>query len=321
MPARDVDVVFRTEPLTHRCHRIRQRAEHALIGVSTGNSYFTAPRLTALVRWAQRGFAAVDVVCADLHIEDMLVAEGDTPENAARRARKRVRDVRRRIRQAVEAADPDGPAPRSHLLSEFRDSPAYRRLHAEITQALGHDPEFALACHEMVHRYVLGHGDTENGDTTPGDVAAAGQVRAGLDYLCSELPFFVDTPGILGVPSSVSCYHVFTPVLNPLFLRDTGLRAVEPQGFLRVAPQESPGQESPDREESTPADASAPGDRLRPLTGHDAASSVPGSQDDRGSFSDARPCDRPGVARPGEVSEHRKQITRTQGVRKGRVDT
>ncbi|KOG90878.1 tRNA-dependent cyclodipeptide synthase [Streptomyces varsoviensis] len=248
MGAPQPTVTFRTRPFTDRCDRIRRRGDHALIGVSTNNSYFSAERLTALVHWAQEHFRAVDIICADLHIDTVLTAEGGDPESVGRRARRRVTDVRRRIRKAVHAALPDGPRPGAHLLSDFQHNAAYQRLRAEIDKALREDAEFAGACHDMIRRHLIGRGShSAAGSAGDGPVSAAeaDQLQAGLKYLGSELPFFVDTPSILGVPSSVSCYHMFTPVLGPLFRRENGLRAVDNQAFLAVTPDDISTPERP----------------------------------------------------------------------------
>jgi cyclo(L-tyrosyl-L-tyrosyl) synthase len=63
-----------------------------------------------------------------------------------------------------------------------------------------------------------------------------------LDYIAAELPFFVDTPSILGVPSSVSCYHVLMPLTEVLYGRGGGLRAMRNQAYAVVRPEipESP---------------------------------------------------------------------------------
>lgn len=60
------------------------------------------------------------------------------------------------------------------------------------------------------------------------------QLAAGLRYIAAELPFFLDTPALLQVPSSVSCYHVQLPLTPVLFGRDAGLRAAARQGYAVV---------------------------------------------------------------------------------------
>ncbi|MEN2417500.1 tRNA-dependent cyclodipeptide synthase [Streptomyces rimosus] len=239
-------VTFRVRPFTDRCERIQRRGDHALIGVSTNNSYFSAERLTALVHWAQGKFRAVDIIVADLHIDTVLSAEGAAPESVGRRARRRVTDVRRRIRKAVDAASPDGPRPGSHLLSDFQHNAVYQRLRADVDKALREDREFANACHDMIRLHLLSRPQAADGNgfggvgDEPEDPTEHTRIQAGLQYLGGELPFFLDTPSILGVPSSVSCYHLFTPILGPLYLRKNGLRAAVNQAFLAVTPVDAP---------------------------------------------------------------------------------
>ncbi len=228
---------FRAQPLTERCRRIWQRGDHALIGVSTGNSYFSTERLTELVCWAQHHFRAVDVICADTHIDTMLIAEGCDPEEAARRARRRVVNVRRRIRHALRCSSHEHGATSAHMLSEFQQSSAYRHVRAQVEDALHNHPPFARACRNMV-RSFLPEDTEEEGDREPGP-----RMRAGLAYVANELPFVIDTPRILGVPSSLSCYHVLPPAVEELFQRPGGLTPAARQGFAVVTPPPRPSAE------------------------------------------------------------------------------
>ncbi len=115
-------------------------------------------------------------------------------------------------------------------LSEFADSPEYRELHREVLHAMATDLEFQQACEQMVRQVVVGRSDGE-----PGMNPA--QRQAGLDYIAAELPFFLDTPGIVGVPTSVSCYHKLLPLTDVLYTRRGGLRAAGGQGYAVVRPQ------------------------------------------------------------------------------------
>ncbi|MGW2511529.1 tRNA-dependent cyclodipeptide synthase [Streptomyces scopuliridis] len=65
------------------------------------------------------------------------------------------------------------------------------------------------------------------------------QVRAVQDYVDAELPFFVDSPSILGVASSVHCYHSVMALGRLLFSdRAVGLRPADNQGYAVVACQD-----------------------------------------------------------------------------------
>ncbi|WP_371478441.1 tRNA-dependent cyclodipeptide synthase [Kitasatospora sp. NBC_00315] len=219
--------MFVAEPYSARCRQNWQRGDHLLIGVSPGNSYFSHRRIAALVDWASESFAAVDIVHADLHVEAQYEAFGLPPANALRRAAKEVKATARRVRRGVEESG--HPDVRVHALSDFVSGAAYRRLHGAVLEALRTDRELREAAEGMARSFLaarLGEG------LAPG----AGQLAAGLRYIAAELPFFLDTPALLGVPSSVSCYHVQLPLTPVLFGRETGLRAVPEQGYAVVRP-------------------------------------------------------------------------------------
>ncbi|MEZ0095189.1 tRNA-dependent cyclodipeptide synthase [Streptacidiphilus sp. EB129] len=221
---------FEVVPHTGDCARIYARADHVLIGVSPGNSYFTSDRLAELARWSLGHFEAVDFVYADLHVDAMFEATGYTAEHAAKRAAKEVKAVRRRIAKGLDEAEAPSERVRVHALSEFAGSAEYRELHAEVLHALAVDREFQLAAEDMVRQVV--------GGRTPDDEAmSAAQRQAGLDYLAAELPFFLDTPAILGVPTSVGCYHKTLPLVNVLYTRQEGLRAADGQAYAVVRPR------------------------------------------------------------------------------------
>ncbi|UGY91087.1 tRNA-dependent cyclodipeptide synthase [Streptomyces gobiensis] len=224
---------FDVLPLTDRCRLICKQGDHALIGVSPGNSYFTPQRIAELVSWADRTFEAVDIVYADLYVDAMFEALGYSPEHARKRSTKDLKAVRRRIQRGVESAGPLTGFVRVHALSEFADNGVYRELQHSVGRAMESDTEFLAACTAMVRQFV-GYRLAEDEEPTPA------QLHAGMSYIAAELPFFVDTPGILGMPSSVSCYHARVPLTGPLFERETGLRAVDNQAYAVVTPKARP---------------------------------------------------------------------------------
>jgi cyclo(L-tyrosyl-L-tyrosyl) synthase len=214
-------------PLTERCERIWQRGDHALIGVSTGNSYFSAERLTALLTWARQHFQVVDVICADTQIDTMYLAAGCEPPDATRRAKRRVSAAQRRIRHALHASSAVGGTVRRHALSDFLTDSGYRRLRDRVVEALHTEPAFARACEAMVQEFLSKNADGGQTDA---------QMTAGLAYVANELPFLIDTPGILGVPSSLSVYHLLPPAVEELYLTAGEPAPAAEQGFAVVAP-------------------------------------------------------------------------------------
>lgn len=221
---------FEHFPFTNNCQLIWEEHDHILIGVSPGNSYFSAQRLGALARWSARRFAEVDFIHADAHLHEIFEAFGYTPEHAERRAAKEIKAVRRRIVKGIESAGPAGRRIRMSALSEFAGNPVYDRLRRRLGHLLDTEEELRDSCEAMVQQFLAPRLQ-DSGPATPV------QLRACRDYIAAELPFFVDTPSILGVPSSVSSYHVVMPLTEVLYRRGGGLRAMRNQAYAVVRPE------------------------------------------------------------------------------------
>ncbi|GLF99624.1 tRNA-dependent cyclodipeptide synthase [Streptomyces yaizuensis] len=219
------------EPYSERCRGIWHRGEHALIGVSAGNSYFSQDRLARLLAWADKGFAQVDLVYVDTHIDTMLIADGHSPAAAAKSARGTLKDLRRRIRRAVEGAAVAPGRLRVRALTELLDEPRYRSVRARTDQALREEPEFAAVVDQMVGE-VIRH---RIGGERP---ATASRLEAGREYVAAEAPLFMDAPAVFGVPSSVTCYHMPTPLQRYLVRPDSAVRAAAGHAHLVVRPPE-----------------------------------------------------------------------------------
>ncbi|MFF9815500.1 tRNA-dependent cyclodipeptide synthase [Streptomyces sp. NPDC014006] len=221
--------VFQVQPYTSHCRVIHDEGAHAVIGVSPGNSYFSAGRLHDLARWGLNRFERVDFVYTDLYVADMYEASGYTPDDARRKAVKNLRGVRAKVRDAVTAADPDGKRLRWQPMSAFRANDAYRDLHQHLTRRLGTDDDFRAVCTALVSRFL----------TARGEPAGERQRAVCLEYVCAEAPLFLDTPAILGVPSSLNCYHQLLPMAELLYARGAGLRASRNQGHAIVTPADA----------------------------------------------------------------------------------
>lgn len=215
---------FDTSPFTPACQLLVERGDHALIGISAGNSYFSQQRLTQLLTWTGRRFDAVDLLYADLHLDTMYLASGDDEARAARRTTRALRDVRRRVRRAMETAPRVPARVRALALSETVDLPGYRSALERIDRDLREDPRVRRACEEHV-RQTLGCGTG----------APDARFAAGMSYLRAELPFLLSTPEVLSVPSSVCCYHELLPLLVEL---EGDASCLQPgQGHLVLRPR------------------------------------------------------------------------------------
>ncbi|MFJ2651441.1 tRNA-dependent cyclodipeptide synthase [Streptomyces sp. NPDC087420] len=219
-------------PFGERSDAILRRGHHALFGVSTGNSYFSRQRLAGAISWATARFDLVDVIHADLYLDRMCEAFGYERADARRSAAKQLRGVRRRIEGALEDAGSAAKKVRARPLSDFLEDSAYQEVHARARAALRTDVELRAVRDEMAYHFL-------SKKLGPGGFPTAMQVRVAQDYVEAELPFFVDSPHILGVASSVHCYHSVMALGRLLFSdREVGLRPADNQGYAVVACQD-----------------------------------------------------------------------------------
>ncbi|MGP4015411.1 tRNA-dependent cyclodipeptide synthase [Saccharopolyspora sp. 5N708] len=224
-----LDREFESLPFTDRCQTLWDQGDHALVGVSPGNSYFSAARLTDLMSWLARSFSAIDIIYADLHVDTTIQSLGYPPERARKRANKELQGVRRRIRRALENSKTGDRRIRISALSEFRSNSVYRTLHARLEHAASTDPLMHRTCEDMVLNVLRGRLAADARITDD-------QRRAGMAYLLAELPFFIDTPAVLGVRSSVSCYHLLMPLTGVLYSGAASIQAARNQACAVVRP-------------------------------------------------------------------------------------
>ncbi|MGW4165208.1 tRNA-dependent cyclodipeptide synthase [Streptomyces sp. NPDC004788] len=225
---------LRLQPYTDHCRVIADEGAHVVIGVSPGNSYFTAQRLRDLARWGLDHFEKVDFVHTDLYVAEMYEALGYGADEARRKAVKNLRGVRAKVAAAVGDVDPDGRRLRARGMSEFRAIPAYQELHRQVLAAVAGDAVVRETCDALTGIFL-------KGKVGPGQEVTARQREVCRAYICAEVPLFLDTPAILGVPSSLNCYHQALPLADLLYARGSGLRASRNQGHGIVTPVDIEG--------------------------------------------------------------------------------
>ncbi|MFE7117099.1 tRNA-dependent cyclodipeptide synthase [Streptomyces sp. NPDC057654] len=205
-----------------------RRGDHALFGISTGNSYFSLRRVAQALTWALERFAVVDIVVADVALEATLEALGYEPTAARKSVAKQLSGVRRRIDGALADLGAAADRVRARPLSSFLDQPDYREVRARTRVALRNDLELRSVRDATAYQFLAKR-------LAPGALPTAPQVQAALAYVDAELPFVVDTPEILGVASSVHCYHSLLPLGRLLYGdRQDGLRPAANQGYAIV---------------------------------------------------------------------------------------
>ncbi|MEU1078028.1 MULTISPECIES: tRNA-dependent cyclodipeptide synthase [unclassified Streptomyces] len=223
------DALVDVQPCSPACARILDRRGHIVLLVSPGNPYFSAHRLTTMLRWAHQEMSGVDVVVSDL---DMTAAtylgQGRSQQEAHKKARADVRQMASRIRRARIAADADDVR-----VSEFKDwidHPEYRQARAYLDQAIEH-PDYRPLLREGT-RTALKAKMPDDWEPTED------QINTGLLHSERALPFILNAAKILGVPEAACAYSRPAPQVTYFFTGHSTFKAFPGQGYLGLRVRE-----------------------------------------------------------------------------------
>ncbi|MFI6504206.1 tRNA-dependent cyclodipeptide synthase [Nonomuraea typhae] len=205
-------------PLTARCARIFAEREHALLGVSAMNGYFSLDAITELLRWARGYFKRVDVLVPGMELAGTLAARGEMPKKAHKKAKAAINNTRNRVLHALRMLE----APDVGVFSwnELHNHQTYTELRTHLEDLYRDDSGFREYCVAALEPVL--------GTRTP----TPAQAHEAIPFLLSELPLMLDTPSVLGIESSLFCYPRMLPVARWLY---AGMMPIFPsagQGML-----------------------------------------------------------------------------------------
>lgn len=215
------------KPISNICASLYEVRDHAMIGVSPFNSYFSEARLTDLFSWAKQHFNSFHVFVPDEATRYTLEAAGYSQARAKKKARRQANYLLNKIKRALLKTSPKLDL--SFVLTNgvLRNNGRYNALLAKVEQRFATDRVFRQQCLECT-RWVL-ENQVEEIDTI--DEAA---LLHAVQYFLEEMPLFMDSASIVSAHTSVFCYHQCPAVLQGLYEdRSDGL-IDEQQGFLIV---------------------------------------------------------------------------------------
>ena len=220
---------MKEEPVTADCAAILRAREHVVVGVSPFNSYFTEEKIAELINWAKENFRAFHLYVPDGPSRFTLEALGYSENRARKKASRQSRWLLNKIRRALCVAGIE-EAEAEHLILcskrlDYDDT--YCRLAKEVNTICASDASFYEGCIET-SRWVL------NGQAGDPDEVTREMLESAVRYLKAELPLFMNSPAIVGAPSSVFDYHQCPPFLEELFQTRRGEIANQRQGFVKV---------------------------------------------------------------------------------------
>ncbi|WP_229402802.1 tRNA-dependent cyclodipeptide synthase [Micromonospora okii] len=219
---------FVVEPFTDGSRAIWEQREHVVLGVSPGNSYFQVSRLAGLLGWLCAEFERVDVVIPDSALRHTYLALGYEPQRAARKARGEINALYNRVVRAWQTQGGPRELDGLNRMSDLVSNDVYRDSYAECDRALKEDPALRKTCEQMSEEVLAARGYDGPHDSE--------RIERAMQYLLLELPFFLASADIFGVPSSLNFYHQRLALAELIFSGGSVLDPSPRQGYATIYP-------------------------------------------------------------------------------------
>jgi tRNA-dependent cyclodipeptide synthase len=214
--------VFEAHPQTPNCRRLMESGVHALIGISLYSGYYTRERCVQLAEWGTKHFKSIDFLVLDKAMLRTLQARGYPHDKAVLEARKQGRKARNKAIEALRAVSIPQPETRVFWW-DFWDSlqtkVGYQKVRSEVQKCYESDTLLRDACDNFARHLV-------------GEDGGAERVGLAVKGVLTVLPFFIDTPSILGVAESVWFAHERIPLGDLLYGGKFSLRPAKTQGVI-----------------------------------------------------------------------------------------
>jgi tRNA-dependent cyclodipeptide synthase len=211
-------------PYTDACAAIVDRAEHVVIGLSPFNGYFSAIAIQRMIAWGCRHFRKVDVLLPGYEAIYTLTAAGVAPIDATRKLRRELLRLRNTSLRSLQDHDVEQPQQRIRSWTRLLENRSYLALRQQVRRSYHEDFSVRQACRNAAINAVEG---------AMGRRPDERQLAQAVHYPLAELPFFVDSPAIYGVRSSVFAYPRPIALVRSLSIGSgAALARTDGQGFV-----------------------------------------------------------------------------------------
>jgi cyclo(L-tyrosyl-L-tyrosyl) synthase len=210
-------------PLTENCENIYQKKEHICLGISPFNSLFSEEYLTAIIRFALQNFKSFHIFLPDEPTIFTLEALGYSKDESRKKMRKQINWLRNKILKALSANNLEDGDRFILDWAVLSRNEVYLDELKKVRSAFETDANFKAVCMDG-SRWVLQNKLPENELTESKFLTAA-------NYLLAEFPLFARTNEILGIETSLFCYHQSIDLLECLYRQQLIYRPSYYQGF------------------------------------------------------------------------------------------
>ena len=200
---------------TQTCRQILSFGEHAIIGISPFNSYFSEPRIAKIIQWVQERFSDYDLYLPDKPNEYTLVALGYSPRRARRKAHRQANYMRNRIAGALKLTGHSRPNSKSKIIDHevLRDNSRYNDLYDTTQKLFVSDQEFRSGVIRASSAAIRRKSELKH----QGTPITKESICVSTGYLLAELPVMTSGNEILHRQFSAFCYHECPPFMKRLY--------------------------------------------------------------------------------------------------------
>ena len=171
---------------------------HALIAVSTFNSYFSIKNMKSLFSWAYENFNDFNVFIMDEVSIFNLMALGYDEEQALKKTKKHDRNLKNKVIKSLTNIGfiLEESNKKIILLSHLSESDKYIEAYKRYVHIFENNPSFRNDCLGATKSMLSEKIQNVNDEA----------IYLSVKYLLAELPLWFEIPYILDLPSSVLVY-------------------------------------------------------------------------------------------------------------------
>lgn len=210
-------------PLTGNCAEIIKNRKHVCLGISPFNSLFSENYISDLIKWSLKNFESFHLFLPDEPTFYTLEALGYSPEECRKKMKKQLNWLKNKIHKALEE---NGLHNKEKYILNWEILSANRVFREELDKSFGlfdSDSEFRAQCMKA-SEWVLQNKLSEK------EVTEKALLKA-VKYFLSEIPLFSATNKIVGIESSIFCYHQSISFHEKLYMNDLSLKPARGQGY------------------------------------------------------------------------------------------
>lgn len=212
-------------PLSEQCVSAFERKEHICFGISPFNSLFSQDYLESLIDWSLGNFKSFHFFLPDEPTIYTLEALGYNKEEARKKMRKQINWLKNKMQKALYSKKLN---PESHIIDwQSLDKNIYFREELDkVFQLFDSNEEFRSICLEST-KWVLQN-------KMEGHLINDACLLKAVKYFLSEIPLFAATNKILGIETSLFCYHQSIQFHEKLYSYQLAYRPTLGQGYGKI---------------------------------------------------------------------------------------